>query len=127
MGVYPVGPSGNLALVATTGPLGFTLQNATPTILGPWTAPNDGQLHRLFIYGELIVSSTQTGGIINLNIVDPQGTPRVRTIWSGALGAGFSIPNNGAQCTIQAGSQVTLVQTAQTLGASVLFAELWAS
>jgi heme/copper-type cytochrome/quinol oxidase subunit 2 len=115
-----------LQLQATTGLPGFTLQNATPTILS-WTAPNDGNMHRLWIFGELLVSSTQTGGAVNLNIVDPTSTPRVRSIWSGNVAAGFGIPNNGAQVTIAPGTAVTLVQTAQTAGASVLYAELWGS
>lgn len=124
MGFNPFAGNPVLELLASTGINGFTLQNAAPNILA-WTPPNDGLLHRVWIFGELIVSSAQTGGIINMNITDPQGVARVRTIWSGNLAAGFAIPNNGAQCLVQGGQPVTLVQTAQTVGASILYAELW--
>ena len=48
-------------LVATTGVNGFMLQNATPNILS-WTAPNDGNMHRLIVFATLHVTSSETGG-----------------------------------------------------------------
>jgi hypothetical protein len=120
--------NGGLGLVATTGPAGFALQNATPNILGPWTAPNDGNMHRIYFYGELVVSSAQTGGVISILLTDPGGTPRTRSLFSGGLGTGFNPANNGAQCVVAPGTTVTVVEsTAQSGGASVLYGELWAS
>jgi hypothetical protein len=125
MKFIPVGTPA-LQLLGSAGVAGYTLINGTANIPGlSWTAPNDGQLHRVWIFGELIVISAQTGGVINMNITDPTSVPRSRTIWSGGLGAGFGIPNNGSQCLVAPGQPVTLAQTPQTAGASVLFAELW--
>jgi hypothetical protein len=123
MKFIPVGTPA-LQLLASTGVNGFTMQNATPTIFS-WTAPNDGQLHRVWIFGEMLVATAQTGGAVNMNITDPLGTARTRSIWSGGLAVGFGIPNNGSQCLVQAGQPVSLVQVPQTAGAAVLFAELW--
>jgi hypothetical protein len=126
-GDMSLGSVGPYQKLASTGLLGFTLQNATPTIMS-WTAPNDGNMHRVYFYGELIVSTAQTGGVISLQITDPGGTPRTRTIFSGGLGLGYNPPNNGIQCVVAPGTLVSVVETtAQSLGAAVLYGELWGS
>jgi hypothetical protein len=115
-----------LQLVATTGIAGFALQNATP-VIATWTAPNDGNMHRVMALGELIVGSAETGGQISLTITDPGNTVRQRTVWNSGLGAGFQ-PIAITNYTIAPGSTVTLAQTAAlTAGAAQLWAEVWGS
>lgn len=114
-----------LSKQATTGAPGFALQNATPTILS-WTAPSDGNLHRVQLFGVMHVTSAQTGGNVVLSYKAPDGATGNVTIWGGGFGGGVFQPNINAIVTVQAGSTVTLAQTvAQTAGAAVVFAELW--
>lgn len=115
-----------LALLATTGLSGFALQNGTPNIL-TWTAPNDGQMHRATLSGELVVTSTETGGAVQATITDPGGTVRNRSILNGGLGASFnSVTGNG--WTVAPNTTVTVAQSsALTGGAAILYAELWGS
>jgi hypothetical protein len=117
---------GGLVNQATTGVAGFTLQNATPTILS-WTVPNDGNIHRCTLIGELIVSSAQTGGSVVLNFNDPGGSSRAQSAWGGGLGAGFNRIQSGMWFAVGPGQTVTVTQTAQTAGAAILYAELWGS
>jgi hypothetical protein len=114
--------------LATTGLTGFTLINGTPTIL-TWTAPNDGAMHRVMLLGELNVTSAQTGGVVTLNYTSPDGGARNRAVFAGSLGAGYNpIPGIAAAgATVAPNTTVTLTQTAQTAGASVLYMELWGS
>lgn len=117
---------GGMTKVADTGRNGFTLQNATPNIF-QWTAPNDGQNHRFSLLGEKNVSSAETGGQINCSFTLPDGTPVTITALGGTLGAGQAMVNY-RQEIIAPGTTITLLQsTALTAGASVLWAELWAS
>lgn len=123
----PFTPYGTpIGLVATTGVAGFALQNATPNILS-WTPPNDGNMHRVIVITNGLVSSAETGGQINLNFTDPGGNVRGRQVYAGGLAAGILVPAL-TQFLVQAGQAVTLVQqTALTLGAAEIWAELWGS
>lgn len=115
-------------LVATTGPAGFALQNATPNIL-TWTAPNDGSLHRVTVILTQTVTSNETGGSIRISYNDPLGNAGSITPFPGGSTAG-TLPNSAgpAPLIVGANTQVVLKQfTALTAGAAVLWAELWAS
>jgi hypothetical protein len=114
-----------LELQASTGPDGFALQNGTPTILS-WTAPNDGQMHRVLLLAGLNVTSDETGGQVKLTLTQPDGSTRGPTIFSAAQSAGTQgVIQDGL---VKAGSTVTLAQSsALTGGAAVVFAELWGS
>lgn len=117
-----------LQCVATTGPTGFALQDATPTILS-WTAPSDGNLHRVIIPSTLVVTSALTGGAIVTNMGG-----NARQILAGGQGVGTWIPGAGAGSNYVAtvvvlpGQTITLSQySAVTAGAATLYAEIWAS
>lgn len=115
----------NMGLLATSGPVGFTLQNGTPTILS-WTAPNDGNLHRVFFIGSVDVSSAATGGAVTANVVPPGGgSPAVPQILAGGQAAGNHVGTNAA--IVGPGQTVTVQQTALTGGAAVAWIEIWGS
>jgi hypothetical protein len=126
MADYPVGATPALQLQAATPVAGTALVNGTPTIVS-WTAPNDGRLHRFALFGGLSVSSTQTGGLVNLTFTAPDGSAQNLNVFAGALTAAYWEINSVYQCMslIQAGATVGIVQTAQTAGASKLYAEIW--
>lgn len=122
-------PLTETSLLATTDDSGFALQNGTPTILS-WTAPDDGQLHRVTLYAVLNVTSTETGGQIQLDWYGP---------WSGSAAYQLNIFNaeesattHGSPPTISQnlligpGTTVSLVQSsALTAGAATVYAEIW--
>jgi hypothetical protein len=113
------------ALVASTGVNGFALQNGTPNILS-WVAPNDGQAHRVTVVAELRVTSAETGGQVNLSGTLPDGTAFSFAVENGGQGGG-QFRSQFTDMLVQAGSTTTLAQnSALTVGAAVLWAELWA-
>lgn len=113
-------------VVADTGPSGFALQNATPTILS-WTAPNDGKLHSVSLNSLIYVSSTQTGGQINASLT-VGGQPYSVLIYPQGANAGVhGMANIISDFVCDPGTTVTLAQSsAQTAGAATLYAQLWA-
>lgn len=114
-------------LQATTGVNGFALINGTPTILS-WTAPNDGQVHRVWLIAQENVTSPETGGQVNLNFRDLQGNAQSRQAIPGGAGNGFTGGFTPMAFLVQAGQTVSAVQgTALTAGAATVWAELWAS
>ena len=115
---------GGLGLQATTGAAGFALQNGTPNIL-TWTAPNDGNLHRVVILGNLIVTSAETGGAIGVtNLTSPSGANHSPGLSAG--GVGVSLVTYTQSFFVEAGTTVTLAQTsALTAGAAVFWADIW--
>lgn len=119
--------AGTLQKVATTGNAGFALQNGTPNIIS-WTAPSDGNMHRVLFIGGVRVTSTQTGGQVNVGFTDPGGTTGAKAVIAGTNAAGFVEPNAGGTVfLIQAGSTITVLQgNALTGGNGTLWAELWA-
>jgi len=125
MVAYPQSPV--LALQAATPAAGFALQNGTPTIL-TWTAPNDGNLHRFAIYGNTVITSTETGGAIHITWTPPTaGSSTSAGTDSGGTAAGIK---NWTVVTgiVAAGTTVTLSQSsALTAGAATAFAEIWGS
>jgi hypothetical protein len=115
-----------MGLLAATPAAGYTLVNGTGAIIS-WTAPADGQLHRAILYFVQRVTSTETGGQCQFAIVDPSGSTFTQTPVAGGT-AGPSHQQGSNTGMIQAGSTVTFSQsTALTLGAAVLWAELWGS
>lgn len=114
-----------LQLQATTELPGFALQNATPTILS-WTAPNDGQMHRILIYGALDVTLTLTGGQVNIAWTAPDGSIGHPNLFSANSAAGNH--DNLVGLLIEPGATININQSsAVTAGAGVLWAEIWAS
>jgi hypothetical protein len=115
--------------LASTGAAGFALQDATPTIIS-WTAPSDGNMHRVLLNTIIHVTSAQTGGAVTITHVAPDGTSSTDTPFAGGLGTGITKPaaiGNG-MFPVEAGSTVTVAQSsAQTAGAATLWAELWGS
>lgn len=125
MVAYPAG----LASKAATPAAGFALQNATPTIIS-WTAPADGANHRAEILGEVVISSTETGGSIQVQFTCPDGGTRTLNLINGGLGAGIQVAafagNNSF--IIASGSTVNVNQsTALTAGAATAYLEIWGS
>lgn len=121
------GLESTLQLQESTGLAGFALQNGTPTILS-WTAPNDGQMHRVMVLATLDVSSAETGGAIGVTFTDPAGNALAGANVIGAgKGAGVVAPNPGVTgMLIKGGTTVSLVQsTALTVGAAMLYGEIW--
>jgi hypothetical protein len=114
-----------LSLVASTGLSGVALVNGTPTIL-TWTTPNDGAMHRVVGIGEVVVSSTETGGQINIAFTDPGSNARSRTLASGGQAAGI-VPVSFAGFTLAPNTTVNVIQVALTGGAAVLYVDLWGS
>jgi hypothetical protein len=120
-----------MTLLASTGAAGYTLVNGTGNLFAPWTAPNDGLLHRLVVIAVKHVTSGETGGVIAITTVIPDGTSSQKTLLSGTQAAGVFWPINASysqQQLLQANAAVTVTQTsALTAGASVAWVELWGS
>jgi hypothetical protein len=115
-----------MALLATTGINGYTLVNGTGTILS-WTAPNDGNLHRVIYFAVKHVTVQEAGGQININYVLPDGTAGADGFYAGGQAAGPHNPITIA-VPVEAGSTVTISQfSALTSGAAILWADLWGS
>jgi hypothetical protein len=115
-----------LGLVATTGAAGYTLVNGTGNILS-WTAPNDGQPHRVLLFGELIVTTLEAGGTIQVAFTPPTGGAQTATLLAGGLAAGYRGLNN-VTFMVAPGTTVTIQQSAAlTSGAAVMFLEVWAA
>jgi hypothetical protein len=116
---------GGMGLQAATPVAGFALQNATPTILS-WTAPNDGNQHRVLLIGSVNVTSAETGGAVTANVTPPGGgSPAVPQILAGGQAAGNHVGLNAA--IVEAGSVVTVQQSALTVGAATAWVEIWGS
>jgi len=117
---------GNWQLAATTGLAGFALQDATPVILGPWTAPADGNLHRFTVALMLHVTSALTGGGINVDLSAPDGTAVSGYSLESVDSVGVHPSASPVIFLIEPGSSVELVQAAAvTAGAATLWAEIW--
>lgn len=116
-----------LQSVATTGTAGYTLVNGTGNIIS-YTTPNDGAMHRIAIFGQVKVTSAQTGGalVCTFTYPDASGTPSA-SINAGGAGSGYHGLNNPT-FLVAPNTTVTLAQsTAQTGGAAVAWLEIWAA
>lgn len=109
-------------LAANTGVAGYTLVNGTGNIL-TWTAPNDGAMHRVMLFVSINITSAQTGGVLALGGTLPNGTAFSGTFFGNQSGQHQTSLN----WEVQANTTVTFSQnTAQTVGAAVLWADLFA-
>jgi hypothetical protein len=131
---FRVDQSGNISsggtrlpvLQATTGINGIALVNGTPNIL-TWTAPNDGQMHRVQLIAQVNVTSLETGGQVTLQFTDLTSTLQSRQMIAGGQAAGFSPLTSENAFLVKPGTTVFLTQTALTGGAATIWAELWGS
>lgn len=106
-----------------TGPAGVAMVNGTPGILS-WTVPNDGQAHRVSVVGDKHVTVNETGGAVTMSWASPDGGAGTSTLFAGGQAAGLF--GSSLDRVVQAGSVVTVQQSsALTVGASVLFAQIW--
>lgn len=129
MTLQPFAVAPVLGLLATTGVAGFALQNATPAIL-TWTAPADGNLHRVLVFANGDVTVATTGGAVGIALTLPDGTAVANSILAGTQGVSHLNISGAGNATffVKAGTTVTLSQTsAMTAGAEVVYAELWGS
>lgn len=112
-------------LLAATALAGVPLVNGTQTILS-WNVPSDGQLHRVCCMASLLVTSGQTGGLVNLSVTLPSpGSIANDALFNGGQAANSYMSFNPGTL-VQPGSVVTVNQaSALTVGAAVLWAELW--
>jgi len=120
-------PALALELQAATPVAGFALQNGTPTILS-WTAPSDGQLHRVLVFGSLDMTSSGTGGAVSVSSTAPDGSSASLIMFSANANNTLHYPNFPYPIVVGAGTTVSVVQaSALTAGAGVLWAEIWGS
>jgi hypothetical protein len=116
-----------LTLLATTGTGGYALVNGTGNVIS-WTAPNDGNLHRIQVFATLHITTTEVGGAIRVNFTDPAGGSGTPTIFGGTQANGTYQPSSLSSVLVEAGTTVAIVQaSALTSGAATLYAEIWGS
>jgi hypothetical protein len=116
-----------MTLLAATAVAGYTLVNGTGNII-TWTAPNDGNLHRIFLAYTIHITSAETGGQITLAWNAPDGGVASHTVTAAGTAATVGGGSLIMGVIVEAGQTVTLSQaTALTAGAAVLWAELWGS
>lgn len=111
---------------AATAAAGFALQNATPVIVS-WTAPADGQPHRVMIITTIDITALETGGQVSATFTAPDGAVQnFNQLF--AAGQAAAAHTNQAGIIVAPGTTVTLSQTsALTAGAALIWAEIWAS
>jgi hypothetical protein len=114
-----------LALQATTGITGYALVNGTGTIIS-WTAPNDGNLHRVLVFMIDHVTTALVGGVIGASMTLPDGFAYSPQLLSSTTTGAHNIST--AVYLIEPGSTFSVTQqNAMTAGAAVLWAEIWGS
>lgn len=128
MTIQPFAVAPVMGLLAATPDAGFALQNGTPVILS-WTAPDDGQLHRVSAICSIVISAAETGGVVAWEFTAPDGTAAGYDVSTGGQGTGWDYSSAAAHpAVIKAGSTATLTQTsALTAGAAKIWAEIWGS
>jgi hypothetical protein len=116
--------------LAATAVAGVSLGNSTPTLIS-WTAPNDGAMHRVTVYIVGHVTSTATGGRIDLSVTLPDGTANTKTAIGNSQAAGVYYPPSQTcpqALLLEANTTISVLQgTALTGGASTVWAEIWGS
>lgn len=126
--ILPIDANGNviglLDNVATTGAAGYTLINGTGAAL-TYTVPSDGALHCLIVVGAVVVTSTMTGGQIQM-VTTTGGTAKTTTISAGSFSNGTVTTTSSSTIPVDAGSTVTINQsTALTAGAAKLYLSIF--
>jgi hypothetical protein len=127
VGLFPFGATPGMQRQAATALAGFPLQNATPTVLS-WTAPSDGQNHRIEILATGFATVLEVGGQLNANYALPNGnTSPFPLLLQGGQGAGY-ITAGYVAAIIGPGAVVSIQQSsALTSGAATVWAEIWGS
>jgi hypothetical protein len=116
---------GLLELQAATPLAGYTMVNSTGTIIS-WTAPNDGKMHRVAVFGMQEMTSGGTGGVVNLDFTDPGGTTHAFAIFAANAGLGGHAPGLVTTVLVAPGTVVKVAQdSALTAGAGIVWAEIW--
>lgn len=114
---------GGLGLLETTTQTGTALNNTTQQFF-QWTAPADGNLHRVMLHADLNITSVLTGGSIQLNYTSPANTSVIKSVSTQTAVGEYVL--GPLSFLIKSGSTVTLAQSAaMSAGAAVLYAELW--
>jgi hypothetical protein len=126
-------------LVATTGASGFVMAGGTPNIL-TWTAPNDGNLHRVVLSIVFVVNTSPTAGggialFTHFNGASCINATILSASDSAGLGTGpYAIParaifgENLSSTLLGPGDTITIQQgAALTGGAATVYAEIWGS
>jgi hypothetical protein len=120
------GASKLLQLQAATPAAGYALADGTGTVVS-WTAPGDGQVHRVIIIANVHVTGAETGGQLGTVSTAPDGSVRTNAtaISSGGQATGtqqFALLGH----IIEAGSTVEVLQnSALTAGAATAWVEIW--
>jgi hypothetical protein len=120
----------SFARLATTGTAGFALQNGTPSII-TWTAPSDSAIHVFTCISVAHVTSTETGGTVQVVYQSP--ISGAGNHFSQIIAGALSTDSSGQTGTTifglaQPGTTVTVEQTtALTAGAATVYVELWGS
>lgn len=111
-----------LATTTATGTTGVALANGTPTILS-WTAPADGNMHRVSVTVVLHVATAETGGAIQITWTAPDGTGgSAVSAYAGGAGTG-TVKTFSADFLIGPGSAIAVAQSSALTGGS---ATVWA-
>ena len=129
MGNFPFAPNPALALQAATPLAGYTLVNGTGTVIS-WAVPNDGKLHRVLVTGSILVTVTEVGGLIQLGWTAPGGAAQqFSQLAAAALASSAAGQVLGTyELVVAPGTTVTVAQnSALTVGAATLWAEIWGS
>jgi hypothetical protein len=117
---------GGLVKQASTGATGYSKVNGTGNII-TWTAPSDGNLHRVLLMYSQHCTSAETGGAISISTSTPDGGVHTYSIEGGGAGSNSFGQGSNTTYLVEAGSTVTVSQTsALTAGTTVFWAEIWA-
>lgn len=118
---------GAFNLKAATAAAGFAKQNGTPTLIS-WPVPADGANHRALIVLAEVVTSNETGGLIQVNWTTPDGTAGNYAAIAGGKTAGIYNGSFAGSVIAAPGTLITVAQaSALTLGAATVWAEIWGS
>jgi trimeric autotransporter adhesin len=116
-----------LSQVATTGLTGVALVNGTGNLSGmTWTAPNDGNLHRVLLLATTVASGSPSGGIIQASYTDPSNTARASQGAFATQASGYNYPSQFVWM-IYPNTTFLLKQTSPlTAGSATLYGDIWA-
>lgn len=115
----------DMQMVATTDLAGYVFTTGGGNVL-TWTAPNDGQMHRVELFGGTHCTAAATGGALHFNFQSPDGSNNTPIILGANQATGWHFTNN-AIALVAPGTTVTISQDAQSAGAQTGWFELWAS
>jgi len=117
---------GAIGLQATAGANGYTLVNGTGNIVS-WTAPNDGNKHRVIVFAGLSVTSLLTGGACKIAFT-LGGEAGLFTLFAGGEGIAAYQPASADSIIVDPDTAVTVEQTSVlSSGAGTVWAEIWGS